>query len=241
MTGAYLLGAIGRTVRWALRAGAIAVLVVLALYGITDSGGLVVGDGNIAYVRGDATQRAQVGEVLARYGAAGFRLPFVVITYRPWDWCPGRVRGRAERWKVGGHIDICEQTHRAVAHELAHLYLYSATTGDERADFVHRRRLPTWNGREWDWTERATEHAANLIVWWVWDRDHGDYVYPRTSSAEPAQDLADLAWLLSTVEPHSFEDRAQALAELESPDADLVNAAGPPAPLVRVTGSWPRP
>ena len=207
-------------------AGVLAVVLLVGWNHVTGSGGFVSSGGNTAYVIGGEEQQRQVARVLGNFSDAGFRLPSVVlVTYRDLYWCPGQVQGQAHPFRLGGRIDVCLASDHSVAHELAHLYLYRTTTYEERSEFVDRRRLETWNSRGHEWSDRGTEHAANLVTWWTVDRLKHQYVYWKTRAESADQDLADLAWLLSLVDPADFN--GDGIDQLQDPDAALLRAAGP--------------
>lgn len=58
---------------------------------------------------------------------------------------------------------------RTLVHELAHVWVAQNLDGPTRAQFLARRNLTTWHDPDVPWSERGTEHAAEIIAWGVSD------------------------------------------------------------------------
>jgi hypothetical protein len=60
---------------------------------------------------------------------------------------------------------------RTALHELAHAWAHENLDGDARDRFAAFRHLDGWNAAHLAWEERASEHAAEIVVWALLEED----------------------------------------------------------------------
>ncbi len=106
--------------------------------------------------------------------AAGLRLPGIdIVGYGGVDGCFGR-RGAAINHGLHTEVRLCldgdgPADDWTVIHELAHAWEHHSITDETREAFLEVRGLDAW--RDGEWHERGAEHAAEILVWGVIDRE----------------------------------------------------------------------
>jgi hypothetical protein len=117
-------------------------------------------------VGGDPSQQVMARWAVGRFEAGGLRLPSLEIRFhRSTDGCDGRMGGYSN-----GTADICAEhvnwmSRRMLLHEMAHGWVDATVSSDLKARFLRLRQLETWSDHDFDWDERGTEHAAEIISW----------------------------------------------------------------------------
>jgi len=119
----------------------------------------------------------------ALFSAAGFEFPEVAVEFHRNEEACGGVRGRA--YLADGDlatIVVCavhenpavEETwrKRTLLHELAHAWIDQNVTAESVSAFTELRGLEEWSSREVNWENRATEHAAEILMWGLQDGDY---------------------------------------------------------------------
>ena len=105
---------------------------------------------------------------------AGLRLSGIdIVGYREVDGCYGRG-GAAIDHGLRTEVRICVDGDGptddwTVIHELAHAWEHRNITDETRDVFLELRGLDAW--RDGEWHERGAEHAAEILVWGVIDRE----------------------------------------------------------------------
>lgn len=104
-----------------------------------------------------------------RFGRAGLEFPEVDIRFHP-DLvaCDGHVGFFDGATKS---LNLCRIDKKSILHELAHAWAHSNLTDRQRSEFTALRGLEAWNDHNLEWSERATEHAAETIAWALMDRN----------------------------------------------------------------------
>ena len=106
--------------------------------------------------------------------AAGLRLPGIdIVGYDSVDNCHGR-RGAAINHGLRTEVRLCVDgtgptDDWVVIHELAHAWEHHTLTDQIRDEFLRVRGLDAWRGDEWNLS--GAEHAAEIVVWGVIDRE----------------------------------------------------------------------
>lgn len=155
-----------RTTGW-IRNAVIGSVAAMALgAGQPDSGTAIVG--------GTAEQQAMARWAVGRFAAAGLSLPTLEIhLHADQKGCGGRLgnylNGVAN--VCGSHTDL--MAHRLVLHEMAHAWAEHNLSSDQRARFLELRGLTTWKDHTAEWSERGTEHAAEIMSWALGDQGTG--------------------------------------------------------------------
>lgn len=111
------------------------------------------------------TQRDLLDWAKNRFRRAGLKFPEVDIRFHP-DLvaCDGHVEffnGTTES------LHMCRIDKKSILHELAHAWTHSNLTDRQRSEFTALRGLEAWNDHNLEWSERATEHAAETIAWGI--------------------------------------------------------------------------
>lgn len=104
-----------------------------------------------------------------QFATMGLELPDVAVV--PLDnltVCAGRV-GFYHPGRM--LIEMCRVDREDVLHELAHAWADHNLGDSDRAAFAEFRGVETWNGQDVAWEQRATEHAAETLVWALLERD----------------------------------------------------------------------
>ena len=132
------------------------------------------GVGITAVFEGPAGDQDRLAWALEQFDAAGLVIGSVDVVF--FD-APEHCRGGAGLHLFGRTIPtvvVCNPhaslRHRTLLHELAHVWARSSLTVETRMAFLEARGLGTWCGTDATWSERGSEHAAEIIGWGVSDR-----------------------------------------------------------------------
>jgi hypothetical protein len=104
---------------------------------------------------------------------------------------------------LAGRIDLCtasssEPYQRKFAlHEMAHAWIESNVEPSILDRFMQVRDIATWNDRSYDWKERGTEQAAEVVTWGLGEGE----ISPLLPEAVDVRTLAGLYQLLTGREP----------------------------------------
>lgn len=192
-----------------LRRGLVAVVVVaLSVMGLQALAGPVTHSGF------SPEEERIVASAIARFEAASLDLPLThvrKITLE--DRC--QPRGKALNiWPVKV-AKICVVQEDVVVHELAHAWTFVHLSGDDRLDFALRRGTPTWRSREHPWMDRASEHAADIITWYLYWSEQEDSLVRIGGDVSVEAYMNDLSWLIAQGEtPQAMEVLATRAADL---------------------------
>ena len=102
-----------------------------------------------------------------------------------------------------GRIDLCtkessEPYQRKFAlHEMAHAWTEANVSTEVLQRFMDLRGIAAWNDRSFDWKERGTEQAAEIITWGLGEGE----IAPLLPKAVDAPKLSRLYELLTDREP----------------------------------------
>jgi hypothetical protein len=126
-------------------------------------------------------EQALVEWAFDRFEAAGLDLPdgIRIEFHRSKEPCGGNEglhrRGRIDVCRfVDGNPEAEDYLRRhALLHELAHEWTDHALSGDRQQAFMTQRGVARWNDHDDDWLDRGTEHAAEIMVWALLDREAG--------------------------------------------------------------------
>lgn len=126
-----------------------------------------------------AVESSIVTDAHELYGAAGLTLPEPVrITFHDsLEPCAGNLALYTN--ELSPSVRVC-WTHenpaverrvrtRALVHELAHAWVDGNVDDRTKLAYLLFTGLDSWRDRDEEWTERGTEHAAELITWAVLD------------------------------------------------------------------------
>ena len=128
--------------------------------------------------------------------AAGFEFPMAAIEFHRNEDACGGVRGRAYFTDADYTIIVICATHdnpnveetwrqRTLLHELSHAWVDQNVSTETRSAFTELRGLEEWSSREVNWEHRATEHAAEILMWGLQDGDYNiDFRIDDTSCEE---------------------------------------------------------
>lgn len=171
-----------RTTRWIAAAviGAVAAIAV----------GVNRPASGITIVGGTAEQQAMARWAVTRFAAADLDLPPLQIQFHTDS---SRCEGRLGYYRhqvasvCATHTD--HMARRLLLHEMAHGWVEANLSGEERARFLELRRLRSWNDDSVEWSERGTEHAAEIMSWALHDQATGTRM-PSIPDRSPDQ-LAD--------------------------------------------------
>jgi hypothetical protein len=148
----------------------------------------------------DAAQERAIDWALHRYGSGGLHgMPSLeVFVHRSDEGCNGGIG-----YYLAGRIDLCtrdssEPYQRKFAlHEMAHAWIESNVEPAILDRFMQVRSIATWNDRAYDWKERGTEQAAEVVTWGLGEGE----ISPLLPEAVDAPTLAGLYELLTGREP----------------------------------------
>lgn len=192
-----------------LRRGLVAVVVAALLVM-----GLQAMAGPVTHSGFSPEEQRVVDSAIARFQAASLDLPLThVRKISLEDRC--QPRGKAlNSWPVKV-AQICVVQEDVVVHELAHAWAFVHLTDDDRLDFALRRGTPTWRSREHPWMDRASEHAADIITWYLYWSEKDDSMVRIAGDVSVEAYMNDLSWLIAQGEtPEAMEVLAARAADL---------------------------
>lgn len=110
-----------------------------------------------------AEEQGRVDDALARFEAVGLLLPDLEVTFADdvaeCSGHDGLFRDRVEPWQVL----VCSEAEFVVTHEFAHAWEAANLDDDDRANYMERRGLTTWNSPDVGWGERGIEDMAFML------------------------------------------------------------------------------
>jgi hypothetical protein len=118
---------------------------------------------SVRVVGADETEQRWVDEALARFATEGLALPDLDVHFFDDATACGGHQGLFEVAYSPWRVSICSELEFVAAHELAHAWEAANVDDDDRAAYVARRGLPTWNDGNVEWTERGVEDVAFTI------------------------------------------------------------------------------
>lgn len=105
----------------------------------------------------------------ARFSGLGLALPEIeIVVFDDLRDCGGHV---GMYYPGRQRLELCRVDQKSVLHELAHAWFDASLSDATRRAFVAHRGLAAWNDREDPWNMRATEHAAEIMVWALFETD----------------------------------------------------------------------
>jgi hypothetical protein len=148
----------------------------------------------------DTTQERAIDWSIRRYREAGLAgLPDLeVYLHRSHDACNGGIG----LYHVG-RIDLCTEDssdpyrRNFALHEMAHAWIESNVDTAVLDRFMDVRGIAAWNDRSFDWKDRGTEQAAEIVTWGLGEGQ----IAPLLPEATDAPTLARLYELLTGREP----------------------------------------
>lgn len=155
-----------RTTRW-ITAAVIGAVLIIALVADRPASGITI-------VGGTAEQQAMARWAVARFAAADLQLPPLQIRFSAdRSDCEGRLGYYRDRVasECGTHTDRVAR--RRILHEMSHGWVEANLSEEDRARFLELRRLRSWNDDSVEWSERGTEHAAEIMSWALHDQATG--------------------------------------------------------------------
>jgi hypothetical protein len=148
---------------------AVSVFIGAAILAGAAAGTVVGSEPSVVAVGGTSADRARLDEVLEMFEVAGLTIDNAEVHFVE----PG-AGGCGDGW-VGEYrtrwrrsvVTVCTDSQRTLVHELAHVWLDDHLSRRDQRRLVERWGLPAWRGDEVVWQERASEHAAEIVVWGV--------------------------------------------------------------------------
>lgn len=136
-----------------------------------------------------------VRSAIARFEAASLHLPITHVRQASFgERC--RPRGKAvNSWPVK-MAQICTVEEEVVVHELAHAWTFVHLSDQDRHEFALRRGTPTWRSREHPWMDRAAEHAADIITWYLYWSEQEDGKVRIGGDVSVEAYMSDLSWMI---------------------------------------------
>jgi len=147
-----------------------------------------------------AAEERAIDWAVRRYHAAGLDgMPNLeVFLHRSDEGCNGGIG-----LYYSGRIDLCttdssEPYERKFAlHEMAHAWTEANVDADVLDRFMDVRGIAAWNDRSFDWKERGTEQAAEIITWGLGEGE----IAPLLPEITDPETLARLYRLLTARDP----------------------------------------
>ena len=105
-----------------------------------------------------------------------------------------------------GRIDLCTEEssepyqRKFALHEMAHGWIETNVDGAVLDSFMDIRGIAAWNDRSYDWKQRGTEQAAEIITWGLGEGE----IAPLLPTPVDAETLASLYVLLTGRAPITF-------------------------------------
>ena len=148
----------------------------------------------------NAAEERAIDWSLRRYREAGLEgMPDLeVYVHRSHEGCRDGIG-----YYLAGRIDLCtaassEPYQRKFAlHEMAHGWIETNIDGAVLDRFMQVRGIAAWNDRTFDWKQRGTEQAAEIVTWGLGEGE----ISPLLPEALDAPALARLYELLTGREP----------------------------------------
>ena len=175
----------------------IALLLVFAAAGMTLAGQRPAPARDPLVIHGaDAVQERAIDWSIRRYREAGLDgMPDLeVYLHRSHEECNGGLG-----LYHAGRIDLCTATssepyqRKLALHEMAHGWIETNVDGAVLDRFMDIRGIAAWNDRSYDWKQRGTEQAAEIVTWGLGEGE----IAPLLSTRVDAETLASLYVLLT--------------------------------------------
>ncbi|MDJ0665358.1 MAG: hypothetical protein QNJ75_12475 [Acidimicrobiia bacterium] len=130
------------------------------------------------------------------FSTAGLEFPRAAVEFHDNEEACGGARGRAYFTDENLTTIVVCATHdnpaveetwrkRTLLHELSHAWIDQNVIDENLSSFTELRGLEEWSSREVNWEHRATEHAAEILMWGMQDGDYNiDFRIDGTSCDE---------------------------------------------------------
>ena len=147
----------------------------------------------------NAAEERVIDWSLRRYREAGLDgMPDLeVYLHRSQEGCRNGIG-----YYLAGRIDLCTKAssepyqRKYALHEMAHAWTEANIDTGILERFMDIRGIAAWNDRSFDWKQRGTEQAAEIIAWGL-----GEGVSPWLPDQPEDRELADLFELLTGRQP----------------------------------------
>jgi hypothetical protein len=179
----------------------IALLLVFAVAGMTLAGQRPAPAREPLVIHGaDAVQERAIDWSIRRYREAGLDgMPDLeVYLHRSHEECNGGLGVYH-----AGRIDLCTEEssepyqRKFALHEMAHGWIEANVDGAVLSHFMDIRGIAAWNDRSYDWKQRGSEQAAEIVTWGLGEGE----ISPLLPEAVDAPSLVRLYELLTGREP----------------------------------------
>lgn len=148
----------------------------------------------------NAAEERAIDWSIRRYREAGLdgMQDLEVYLHRSHDACDGGLG-----LYHAGRIDLCTKDssdpyrRKFALHEMAHAWIESNVDAAVLDRFMDVRGIAAWNDRSFDWKDRGTEQAAEIVTWGLGEGE----IAPLLPEATDAPTLARLYELLTGREP----------------------------------------
>jgi hypothetical protein len=148
----------------------------------------------------DAAEERAIDWSIRRYREAGLDgMPDLEIyLHRSHEGCNGGLG-----LYHAGRIELCTEEssepyqRKFALHEMAHGWIETNVDGAVLDRFMDIRGIAAWNDRSYDWKQRGTEQAAEIVTWGLGEGE----IAPLLPEATDAPTLARLYELLTGREP----------------------------------------
>jgi hypothetical protein len=95
---------------------------------------------------------------------------------------------------------VCQVEESVVVHELAHAWTFDRMGAQDQLQWNERRGVPTWLSRQEPWELRGSEHAADILTWYLYWSEFAVQRSRIGGETTPDRYLADIEWLLTSGE-----------------------------------------
>jgi hypothetical protein len=142
---------------------------------------------SVTVVGGTVEQHAMTAWAVQRFEEVGLTLPVLEVRFHEGrEACRGHLGFYLE-----GVVDVCREhtnlwASRELLHEMAHGWLDTNMSPEDRARFLKLRQIRTWNDQAVIWDERGFEHGAEIMAWAIGDQADGIYT-PSIPDNDPLQ------------------------------------------------------
>ena len=148
----------------------------------------------------DTAQERAIDWSIRRYREAGLEgMPDLeVYVHRSNEGCRDGIG-----YYLAGRIDLCTEDssdpyrRKFALHEMAHAWIESNVDTAVLERFMDVRGIAAWNDRSFEWKDRGTEQAAEIVTWGLGEGQ----IAPLLPEATDAPTLARLYELLTGREP----------------------------------------